>query len=133
MNRRENHSIISELNVVPFVDIVLVILIIFLIVSPTFIQPGFDINLPKAQNVKSLENVKMFLAIDIQGRIYLNGKSYSKLEVSKKIKNQLKKNSNVKAVISADKNVAHGNVIALIDLIRKAGVENFAVSVLSNK
>ena len=128
----QNQSVISDINIVPFVDIVLVILIIFLLISPTFIRPGFDITLPKAQTAKTPENIKMILSIDIQGKVYLNGKLGVESEISKQLKDQVKKDPNVKAVIAADKNVAHGNVIALFDLVRKAGVKNFAVSVESD-
>jgi len=129
----KNNTIISDINIVPFVDIVLVILIIFLLIAPTFINPGFKINLPKAETATVPENVKMILSIDIEGNIYLNGNAGTETEISKKLENQVKRNPKLKAVIAADKNVAHGNVIALFDLVRKAGVRNFAVSVESNK
>lgn len=129
----QNNAVISDINIVPFVDIVLVILIIFLLIAPTFINPGFKINLPKAETAKVPENIKMILSIDIEGQIYLNGNMDTESAISKKLKSQVKKNPNLKAVIAADKNVAHGNVISLFDLVRKAGVKNFAVSVESNK
>ena len=128
----KGYSVISDINIVPFVDIVLVILIIFLLISPTFIRPGFKINLPKAQTAKIPENVKIILSIDIQGQVYFNGKLNTEVEINEKLKAQVKKDPNVKAIIAADKNVAHGNVITLFDLVRKAGVKNFAVSVESD-
>ena len=135
MNTRsnENNVIMSEINIIPFVDIVLVILIIFLIISPTFITPGFKIILPKAETAEKQENIKALLTIDIDNIIYLNKKPLNKQELSQKLKELLEKNKNLKAIIAADKNVAHGNVISLIDLIRTAGVNKFAVSVESGK
>ncbi len=126
-------ALMSEINIVPFVDIVLVILIIFLIVSPTFIRPGFDIQLPQAESAKKPQNVKALLSIDIDGTVYFNRAPLSKQELSEKLKKTVQRDQNMKVVISADKNVAHGNVISLIDLIRKAGVKKFAVSVESVK
>ena len=129
MQVKSNESIHSEINVVPFVDVVLVILIIFLIISPTFIKPGFDINLPQAHTAKKPENVKVILSIDIEGLFYINQKPVKEKELHEHLNKMVRKDKNVKAVIAADKDVAHGNVITLIDLVRKAGVKKFAVSV----
>ncbi len=129
----EHNAIVSEINIIPFVDIVLVILIIFLIVSPAFINPGFDINLPKAETAQQPENVKALLTIDIDGKIYLNRKLLKKTTLKQELEKFIKKDKNTKIVIAADKNVAHGNVISLIDFVRKAGVNRFAVSVESRK
>ena len=122
-------EVISEINVVPFVDVILVVLIIFLIVSPTFIKPGFDIQLPKAETAEKPKNVKALLSIDIEGSYYINKKPVEGEELAAELKKMTAQNKNMKAVIAADKNVAHGNVIALIDLVRKAGVTKFAVSI----
>ena len=54
----ENGGVVSEINVVPFVDVVLVILIIFLVISPVFIKPGFNINLPAAETAKKTRKCK---------------------------------------------------------------------------
>ena len=129
----ENKSIVSEINIVPFVDIVLVILIIFLITAPVFLNPGVNIQLPKAETATRLENTKALLSIDINGEVYLNRDSISKKALALKIKKFIAKDKDMRVVISADKNVAHGNVISLIDLVRKAGVRRFAVSVESGR
>ena len=129
----ENHEVMSEINIVPFVDIILVVLIIFLIVAPTFINPGLDITLPKVETAKPPANVKVLLTIDIEGQLYMNRGAIKKNPLKEKLKAFVAKNKDFKVVIAADKNVAHGNVIALIDLVRKAGVRKFAVSVESEK
>lgn len=133
MQVRPNEDIVSDINIVPFVDVVLVILIIFLVISPTFIKPGFDINLPQARTAKKPENVKVVLSIDIEGIFYINQKPVEEKELNERLKKMAKTNKDMKAVIAADKDVAHGNVIALIDLVRKAGVKKFAVSVEHGK
>ena len=129
MESEKTKEVISEINIVPFVDVILVVLIIFLIISPTFIKPGFDIQLPRAETAARPENVKVILSIDIEGGYYINKKSIEPPALSDRLQQMTKKNKDMKAVIAADKNVAHGNVIALIDLIRKAGVTKFAVSI----
>ena len=133
MQVKSNDGVVSEINIVPFVDVVLVILIIFLVISPTFIKPGFDINLPQAKTAKKPENVKVILSIDIEGSFYFNQKPIEEKALNERLKTMLEKDKDMKAVIAADKDVAHGNVIALIDLVRKAGVQKFAVSVEPGK
>ena len=126
---RKNNELLSDINIIPFVDIILVVLIIFLLVAPMIINPKINIQLPKAETADSKENIAALLSIDVDGIVYFNNQSMSELEINQELKKALEKNKNLKAVIAADKNVAHGNVIALIDLLRKAGVKNFAVSV----
>ena len=133
MQNKPDEGLVSEINIVPFVDVVLVILIIFLVISPTFIKPGFNINLPKADTAKKTENVKVILSIDIEGLFYINQKPVKEVELSEKLKKMAEKDKDIKAIIAADKDVAHGNVIALIDLVRKAGVKKFAVSIEPGK
>ena len=133
MKNQSDENIISEINIVPFVDVVLVILIIFLVISPTFIKPGFDINLPQAKTAKKPENVKVILSIDIEGLFYINQKPMEEKELDKQLKEMVKKDRDMKVVIAADKDVAHGNVIALIDRVRKTGIRKFAVSVEPSK
>ena len=127
----ENSAIVSEINIIPFVDIVLVVLIVFLIISPTFINPGFDINLPKAETDETPKNIKALLSIDMEGEVYFNRTRFNRKKLVQKLKELVRQNIDIKVVIAADKNVAHGNVIALIDLARKAGVKKFAVSIES--
>ena len=127
----KNNEVLSEINIVPFVDIILVVLIIFILVAPMITNPGFNIKLPKAETAEAQENIAVLLSINIDGGIYFNNKSLSESAINQRLKKLLKKNKDIKAVIAADRDVAHGNVIALIDLVRKAGVRNFAVSVES--
>ena len=91
MQIQSNENIVSEINVVPFVDVVLVILIIFLVISPTFIKPGFDINLPQAKTAIKPENVKVILSIDIEGIFYINQKPVEEKELYQQLTEMSKK------------------------------------------
>lgn len=125
----DKDEVISEINVVPFVDVILVVLIIFLIISPTFIKPGIDIQLPRAATAKKPENVKVMLSVDIEGGYYFNKKLMEEGDLTEELKKMAAKDKDIRVLVAADKNVAHGNVIGLIDLIRKAGLTKFAVSI----
>ena len=81
---------------------------------PTFIRPGFNIQLPQAESAQKQQNAKALLSIDIEGRVSFNRKTLSEEELSQRLNRLVQKDQSMKVVISADKNVAHGNVISLL-------------------
>jgi biopolymer transport protein ExbD len=125
----EDEQPISEINVTPFVDIILVVLIIFMVTTPIIMNPSVQINLPKAasgdQTVPSLLNV----SINKEGDCFVNGKKATIEELSAETKAQVGKNPEIQAIVSADSAVLHGRVIEVIDTIKTAGVTKFAISI----
>ena len=119
---------IAEINIVPFVDIILVVLIVFMVTTPFIVKSGIKINLPKAAS--SEENVpsQFNLSITPDGHAILNGKQVSKSDLSTYAASQFKKNPEIQAIIAADVSVSHGRVIELIDVIKSSGVSKFAIS-----
>ena len=71
--QRETASTLSEINMVPFIDVVLVLLIIFMITAP-ILQSGIEVDVPKTKTVKELTEVRMVVTIDRSQRVYLNDK-----------------------------------------------------------
>jgi len=122
-------SYVAEINVIPFVDIVLVVLIIFMVTAPAIVNPELDVQLPKATTgeVDRTQNIILTMAID--GSLAINGKLIKKDKVEPLLASLVKKQKDLRAVIAADKDVAHGRVIGLIDLVKKMGVKKFAVTV----
>ena len=70
---RQSGSTLSEINMVPFIDVVLVLLIIFMITAP-ILQSGIDVDVPKTKTVKELTEARMVVTIDRGQRVYLNDK-----------------------------------------------------------
>ncbi|MBN8536158.1 MAG: biopolymer transporter ExbD [Deltaproteobacteria bacterium] len=124
---------LSDINVVPLVDIILVVLIIFMVTAPMFMKPSINVNLPKAATGDQTQASKLNVSITVDGRLNLNGVFSSETKISEKAKEELAKNPEVQAVISADKDVSHGRVIAVLDIIKAAGVKKFAISIDKNK
>ncbi len=119
---------LAEINVVPLVDVILVVLIIFMVTAPLFMKPAINVNLPKAASGEQTAPSKLSLSIDIKGQLYLNGAVSSEEEIKSKVTAELAKNPDVQAVISADQEVAHGKVVKIIDLVKGLGVKKFAIS-----
>lgn len=124
----DNESI-ADINVVPLVDIVLVVLIIFMVTAPMFMKPTINVNLPKAASGDQTAPSKLNIALTADGRINLNGTFVKEEDVKLKATDEAGKNPDVQAIISADKDVPHGRVVALLDIVKGAGVKKFAISI----
>ncbi len=82
--QRETGTSLSEINMVPFIDVVLVLLIIFMITAP-ILQSGIDVDVPKTKTVKELTEVRMVVTIDRAQRVYLNDKPVNIHEIGQQI------------------------------------------------
>ncbi|MCK6598751.1 MAG: biopolymer transporter ExbD [Bdellovibrionaceae bacterium] len=124
---------LSDINVVPLVDIILVVLIIFMVTAPMFIKPSINVNLPKAISGDQTQPSKLNISITADQRINLNGTFTDETAVANKAKLEFEKNPEVQAVISADQSVPHGKVVSVLDIVKSAGVKKFAISIEKTK
>lgn len=125
----DNEDPIAEINIVPFVDIILVVLIIFMITTPFIVKPSININLPKAVSGDETIPSEITVTIGSDGKTLLNGKPVPDEEISNYAKQAIAQKPETQAIISADKDVAHGRVIGVIDLIKSAGITKFAITI----
>lgn len=123
-----DEDIIAGINVTPLVDITLVLLIIFMVTAAYIVNPAIEVELPKA--VTSEETVQTTLAIvlDKKGKLFLNGQETTEQELKSFIDSELLRHPDLQAIIAADKEVSHGAVVRLIDLVKLAGVVKFALN-----
>ena len=124
-----DNEAIAEINVVPLVDIILVVLIIFMVTAPMIMKPTINVNLPKAASGDQTVPSKLNIALTADGRINLNGAFADEETVKQTALSEIAKNPEVQAVISADKDVPHGKVIGLLDIVKSSGVKKFAISI----
>ncbi|AHI04846.1 TonB system transport protein ExbD2 [Bdellovibrio bacteriovorus W] len=127
-NGSDNEAI-ADINVVPLVDIILVVLIIFMVTAPMFMKPTINVNLPKAASGEQTAPSKLNIALTADGRINLNGSFVSEEEIKTKALEEVAKNADVQAIISADKDVPHGKVVSVLDVVKGSGVKKFAISI----
>ncbi|MCX7977386.1 MAG: biopolymer transporter ExbD [Bdellovibrionaceae bacterium] len=125
----EADDVISDINVVPLVDIILVVLIIFMVTAPMFIKPTINVNLPKAASGDQTAPSKLNIGITPDGRYNLNGKFVDAEQIAAVAREEVGKNPDVQAIISADKDVPHGTVVGVLDIVKGAGVRKFAISI----
>lgn len=120
---------ISDINIVPFVDIILVVLIIFMVTTPFIMKPSININLPKAGSGGETTPSELSVGIAAGGVITLNGKPSTEQAIQEYSKEVAAKNPETQAIISADRTVPHGNVVSVIDAIKLGGVKKFAITI----
>lgn len=125
----DNDDPIAEINIVPFVDIILVVLIIFMITTPFIVKPSININLPKASSGEDTAPSQLTISISADGKALLNGKPASDEEITEFSKNSIAAKPEMQAIISADQAVSHGRVITIIDLVKSAGITKFAITI----
>ena len=132
----EDEDGLTGINVVPLVDIMLVLLIIFM-VSTEFVQaelknkipPNIPVELPTAASSIDTEPTLLSLVINRAGDLFLNGEP-TDLPAVKKYIDEMKTRGAAKmqAVIAADERVLHGTVIELVDNVRLWGIDDFAIN-----
>jgi biopolymer transport protein ExbD len=124
-----SEEVMAEINVVPLVDVILVVLIIFMVTAPMIMKPSINVNLPKAASGEATVPSKLNITISSDGKLNLDGKIVEDQEVQAKALEEVKKNPDIQAIISADKDVPHGRVVSVLDVVKGAGVKKFAISI----
>ena len=126
--RRRNRKRIAEINVVPFIDVMLVLLIIFMVTAP-IITTGVDVELPSADaNPMEGESEKpVIVSINAQGQYFVDIGSnkqtpMSALDVSTTIRTHLQQFPQAQILLKGDKRVPHGDIVHLMVLLQQAGV-----------
>jgi biopolymer transport protein TolR len=122
---------ITGINVTPLVDITLVLLIIFMVTARFIAEPSIGVNLPKTSEKgggQASDN-NVFLTINEKREIFLMNKPVPEGQLAGQIRNLIHEKPNMNLVLRADKNVPHGYVIEILDLVRNEGVTQFGIAV----
>ena len=123
----DSDELITAINVTPLVDIVLVLLIVLMVTSSYLVNKSINVELPKAATGEATDT-SMSISIDVDGKLYLDGKELDEPALQQRIRSAYKENPDVKAVISADGRVQHSQVVTIIDLLRREKVTKFAIN-----
>jgi biopolymer transport protein ExbD len=125
----EDEGLLANINIIPFVDIVLVLLIIFMLTSIAIVRASMVVNLPKAATGGARVESTVNVVCNKDGSLMLNGAPSSIDEIGQFVKRESAVNPKLQAVIAADKGVEYGRVVDLIDLVKRNGVSAFALDV----
>ena len=117
----------SDINVTPFVDVMLVLLIIFMITAP-LLTAGIKINLPESSSIlKNEKNKPVTVSIDKNNDIYLQKKKITKNQLIIKLTELKRNNKNLKIFLKGDKSLNYGEIMSLMSLMNKSGFKKVAL------
>ena len=126
---KDEDGMISEINITPMVDIMLVLLIIFMVTANFIKKDSVNINLPKvaAADANIKESVQVALTKD--GRIFLEGNTVTQEYLVHQLERDARLRPNMRVTLSADESLSYGTVSQVMGLLRKSGVTKIALSV----
>jgi biopolymer transport protein TolR len=122
-------DIISDINVTPLVDIVLVLLIIFMVTATYIVRESIEVDLPRAAHSGEATGSILAVVLTREGTVYLDGLKADEQQLAARVREAVAQDREVRAIISADRMALHGAVVRVIDLVKGAGVTRFAIHI----
>jgi biopolymer transport protein TolR len=122
-----NGHLMSDINVTPLVDVMLVLLIIFMVTAPMMMQ-GVDVSLPEA-TAEPLESEKehLIITVDTENKVFINDFQVSVDGLGEKLKKILEGRSDREVFLKADKDISYGTVVQVMAAVKGAGVEKLGM------
>ena len=121
-------GVMGDINVTPLVDVMLVLLIIFMIVTPA-IMAGFQAQMPEGAHLKARpdDDERTTFGVDAEGKWYLNKKLIAKEDAPRLLEAEFLRHPDDKVLfVKADKNLRYGQLVEVMEVAKKAGVAVFA-------
>jgi len=123
-------NVTSDINVTPMVDVMLVLLIIFMVITP-MLQKGVSVNLAKTDNPTKMPEAdkedSLIVAVMRDGKIYFNSDVVSAEQLTDKVKDKLANKADKRIFVKADAGAKYGDVVAVVDDVRSAGVDQLGL------
>ncbi|ABF39599.1 Cell division and transport-associated protein TolR [Candidatus Koribacter versatilis Ellin345] len=119
-------SSLSDINVTPFVDVVLVLLIMFMVTAPV-LQSGIDVAVPKTKTVKEITEERLVISIDKQQRVYFGNEPVNIHDIPQKIREKIRDPRGQAIFLRADESVPFGAFATVMDAVKQSGVSNVSI------
>ena len=117
---------LSDINITPLVDVVLVLLIIFMVTAPV-LQSGIEVNVPKTRSVKEITEERLVISINKDQRVFLGNDTININEIATKIKSKIRDPQHQSIFIRADENVPFGAFATVMDAVKSSGLTNVSI------
>ena len=126
----EEEGVLASINIIPFVDIVLVLLVIFMLTSAAIVKASLKVELPKAASGGATTASTLNFLLTKSNELFLNGEKLPSLDAAAQVvRREATANAKTQAVISADKGVEYGRVVEIIDTVKHNGISAFALDI----
>lgn len=126
-NRKSKRAVVSEINVTPLVDVMLVLLIIFMITSPMLVS-GVNVDLPETNSIPiSGQDEPLVVTINNKGEVFLLETPIERKHLTNKLVNITKEKKDTRIFVRGDKNVSYGEVVEIVSEIHAAGFSRVAL------
>ena len=119
-------SSLSDINVTPLVDVVLVLLVIFMVTAPV-LQSGIDVNVPKTKTVKEITEERIVITIDSKQRVFLGSDPVNINEIGAKLRQKIRDPQGQSIFLRSDENVPFGAFATVMDAVKQSGITNVSI------
>ncbi|MDY3973182.1 biopolymer transporter ExbD [uncultured Veillonella sp.] len=114
--------------IIPMIDIIFFLLVFFMMNSlQTVAQKSLDVQLPTAQAAQTQRQVPVIISLDTAGHIVIDSKAFSADDARQLLATKAKENPSIAVILQADARAAHGQVVAIMDMVRSAGIKKFSI------
>jgi biopolymer transport protein ExbD len=127
--RDDDDEPLAQINIIPFVDIALVLLIIFMLTANIIAKASIPVDLPQAAHGSQAVDTTLNVVVTADGTLLLDGKKVEREELRAAAERAFRADPKVRVVIAADKNVRYDAVIQAIDVVKQVGIASFALNI----
>jgi biopolymer transport protein TolR len=124
--QRQPGTTLSDINIVPFVDVMLVLLVIFMITAP-LLESGIQVNLPKTKTVKEINQARIVISINRAQQLYLGKNPVNIHELGQEVLAEDKDIAHTPVYVRCDQAVPFGTWALVVDTLRQSGITNISV------
>jgi biopolymer transport protein ExbD/biopolymer transport protein TolR len=119
-------SSLSEINVTPLVDVVLVLLIIFMVTAPV-LESGIDVSVPKTRTVKEITEERLVITINKEQRVFLGNDPVNINQIGATLKQKVRDPQHQSVFVRADESVPFGAFATVMDAVKQSGISNVSI------
>lgn len=125
----DDDEIVSDINMTPLIDIMLVLLVVFMVSSSVAIESGMDIELPKTALTNQKKEAEILvISLSKEGKVAVHGKQVKQEEISRSIASSLAELKTDSVILEGDTSANLGKAIELMDMAKVAGAKNFSIA-----
>ena len=127
--KRERAGLIAGINITPFTDVVLVLLVIFMIATPLLMRSEIKVNLPRTATADSAAPKSIVLTVDAAGNVFVDGARVALAQLAPTLTAALRTHPNAPVIIMGDRDVRYDLVVRVLEIARKSGVNKLSLAV----